>query len=290
MAAQAPGTAAPGHPPGDPPAESVRRAPDPALRPYVHRLAGYAEHPPVPLRRREVPSGSVVVIINLGAPLRVLDPEEPGRGARALRSFAAGLHQRYVVTETCGPSRGVQVDLTPVGARLLFGVPMDGLANRVVDLADLLGAEAATLAERLAAAPDWEGRLAAVERYLAGRLAAAPPPNAGVLWAWRRLRETDGRAAIGGLAAELGWSRKHLVAQFRREVGLPPKTLARILRFDRARRLLAVPGTMSDAEVACACGYYDQAHLIRDVRTFAGCTPAELRRRQLPGEHGIAAG
>lgn len=290
MAAQAPGTALPGRSPGNPPEESVRRAPDPALRPYVHRLAGYAEHPPAPLRRREVPSGSVVVIINLGTPLRVLDPEDPAGRPRAPRSFAAGLHERYVVTETCGPSRGVQVDLTPVGARLLFGVTMDGLTNRVVDLTDLLGAEAAALAERLAETPDWESRLAAVEGYLAGRLAAAPPPDAGVLWAWRRLRETDGRTGIGALASELGWSRKHLVARFRREVGLPPKTLARILRFDRARRLLAVPGAMSDAEVACACGYYDQAHLIRDVRAFAGCTPAELRRRQFPGEHGIAAG
>ena len=78
------------------------------------------------------------------------------------------------------------------------------------------------------------------------------------------------------------------VAQFRREVGLPPKTLARILRFHRARGLIVAPGGADFAEVADLCGYYDQAHLIRDFREFAGCTPAEFRRRRLPDEHGIA--
>ncbi|HET7572796.1 MAG TPA: helix-turn-helix transcriptional regulator [Gaiellaceae bacterium] len=89
-------------------------------------------------------------------------------------------------------------------------------------------------------------------------------------WALRRLRESHGRARIGALAAELGWSRRRIVERFRDEVGLPSKAVARVLRFERARSLA---GTMSWGEVAYVCGYADQSHLIAEFRRIAGGTP-----------------
>jgi AraC-like DNA-binding protein len=60
---------------------------------------------------------------------------------------------------------------------------------------------------------------------------------------------------------------------FRRELGLPPKTLARLVRFERAHRLTSRAATEGWAAVAADAGYYDQAHLIRDFRAFSGSTP-----------------
>jgi AraC-like DNA-binding protein len=88
-----------------------------------------------------------------------------------------------------------------------------------------------------------------------------------------RLRETHGRVAVASLATELGWSRKRLVARFRREVGLPPKTVARLLRFERARELAQRPNRAGWAEIAFDCGYYDQAHLINEFRAVTGRAP-----------------
>ena len=96
---------------------------------------------------------------------------------------------------------------------------------------------------------------------------------------------SGGGVAVGVLAAEIGWSRRHLAVRFRREFGLPPKTAARLLRFQRAyatlgRGLLTRSATTTGpdgwAERAVRFGYYDQAHLIRDFREFAGTTPAAL--------------
>ena len=76
--------------------------------------------------------------------------------------------------------------------------------------------------------------------------------------------------------------RKHLVDLFNREVGLPPKTLARVHRFRKA--LLASRSSASPAwsEIAVACGYYDQAHLIHDFQQFAGVPPAAFSRLAMP--------
>ena len=103
-----------------------------------------------------------------------------------------------------------------------------------------------------------------------------------VLWAWRRLRHSGGSIRIGALAAELGWSPKHLVTRFRDQIGLPPSSVARILRFDRVVRSLEGADSVRWAELACQAGYYDQAHFNHDFRDLAGTTPGDFLRRRVP--------
>ena len=114
------------------------------------------------------------------------------------------------------------------------------------------------------------------------RLDDPPEPPSEVVRAWRRLVATGGGVEIGGLAAEVGWSRRHLSEKFRTEVGLTPKVAARVLRFERARHLLGLPTRPGLAAVAVACGYYDQAHFTREWNELAGCTPTRWIADELP--------
>jgi AraC-like DNA-binding protein len=77
------------------------------------------------------------------------------------------------------------------------------------------------------------------------------------------------------LAAELGWSRRHLAVRVHEELGMPPKALARVLRFERAVERLRAGDDL--AALALDAGYYDQAHFNRDFRAFAGATPTDYR-------------
>jgi len=268
----------------------VLAPPHPALRGLVEGYQDFSEWAPAPVRRRELPGAAVVVIIDFGRGWRVLDPDDdPGAAGERHGSFVAGLDDRAGFAEHPGEARCVQVDLTPLGARALLATPMHELARRVVPLDALLGAEAPRLAERLAAAPGSAARFALLDAALRARAARARAPRPDVAWAWRRLTETHGGVRVEALAAELGCSRRHLAARFRDEVGLPPKRLARLLRFRRAARLLQAADGPELAAIAAACGYADQAHFTRDVRAFAGITPSELLARRLPGEGGVAA-
>jgi AraC-like DNA-binding protein len=221
----------------------------------------------------------------LGLRFHVIAPAQ-----RRVTSFVAGLHDSYAVAESSGWQHGVQIDLTPIGAHMLLGVAMDSLANRVIELEQILGRFAARLAEQLYETASWQARFDVLDAAIASRVAGAREPSPAISWAWRRLTETGGRLSIGALADEVGSSRQYLVTRFREEVGLPPKSLARILRFQRAIRLLESDDGARLTRVAHECGYHDQAHFNRDFREFAGSTPSGFLARRLPDRAGVLSG
>lgn len=244
------------------------RLPHPALRPLVARgYTGYHERTNVPLQRIETPHPAIVVIVNLGPALRV--------DGAAFGSFVAGLTDVPVLTEHPGEQAGIQLDLTPLGARRLLGVPLREVARRVVAL-DALLPEAGVA--RLRAADTWAERFALLDALLLARLEATLPPRPDVAYAWSRLLATDGAVSVAQLCAELGCSRRHLSARFGDEVGLGPKAVGRILRFRRATTLLGAGAAPGD--VAAACGFADQPHLTREFRAMAGVTPGAFPNLQ----------
>jgi AraC-like DNA-binding protein len=270
--------------------EMVRRAAHPLLRRHVREYVGYDEATATPMRRIEVPHDATVLILNFGPPLAIEGPDGGGRSTARYRSFFAGLHEAFVATETAGSQRGVQVNLTPLGAYRFLGRPQAELANRVVGLDDLFGAAADRFVERLQEIPGWADRFALIDDFLIRRVAMAAPVLPEVEAAWRRLRATHGNATIGAIAEDLGWSRKRLIERFRGQIGLTPKSAARLLRFHRATGLIGRHVDLGWAEIAYDCGYYDQAHFIRDFRQFAGRTPSAYRRSLLPDSGGVAGG
>ena len=185
-------------------------------------------------------------------------------------AFVLGAHGTSVVLEgDCAPSY-LEVLLGPLEAYRLLGLPMNRLSGDTVDLVEVLGADGRRLAEQLRDTPSWRQRLALLDRF---PLERGPRPSPEVGWAWQRLVATGGAVPIGQLASEVGWSHKHLLARFRRQVGLRPKTAARLIRFDGVWRRLDQDRPLDWGRVAAEVGYADQAHLAREFRQFTGTTP-----------------
>lgn len=266
--------------------ELITRAPAGPLRPYVLRYEGYLEYSAVPVRRRELPFPGAVLIISFTNPYRISTPEARP-GAAVLTSFLAGMHDTYVLSESIGAGYGMQVNFTPIGAHLFLGRPMNEFTNVSVDLTDIFGPDARRLAEQLRDVGSWESRFEVLDSLFMRRFAASPEPSAAVVHVWERLRTSGGNAEVASLAAEVGWSRKHLAARFREEVGLPPKAVARVLRFDRAVSMLKDPARTCLADVSAACGYFDQPHFIHEFRALGGSTPGDFRRGNLADGTGL---
>ena len=248
------------------------RTPPPELAPYIARYSGYSLRPlgSEPIRRREIPTGLVTVILTFEGKLTITDPG----GSATFSSFVAGIDEHAVLTEY-GELHGMQLDLPPLGAYRLFGLPMRELANATIELDALEERSWSALITQLADSPGWEERFALLDETLLGWADEGPAPDPAVAWALRRLQHTGGLAPVGALAAEIGWSRRHFGARFREQVGMGPKATASVLRFRHAVRLLGTEATISD--VAAASGYADHSHLTREFRRLAGCTPSEYR-------------
>jgi AraC-like DNA-binding protein len=249
----------------------VQRRPHPALRGHIRTYYGFAEETPEPLRRREGPGSSAVIVLSFEHEWLVGQALAPERPFERFTSFVAGMHDAAVLTEHGGRSEGIQVNIEPPAAAALLGIPMHELARQIVPLEDVFPSD--HLIERVAEARDWDTRFELLEAALAARLADGAPLSDGAAWAWQRLAETHGRLRVEALCQELGWSRKRLSARFREVVGLPPKTVARLLRLERAIELAS--SGLKWAEIAYVCGYYDQSHLVNEFRQITGASPTE---------------
>jgi AraC-like DNA-binding protein len=256
----------------------VAHRPAPALRPYLAGYVGYREVGIPPGRHRGLPSPYLTMIVTLDEPLVMAAHPDPAAPPGRYDTLVGGLHTAPALVEHDGRQSGVQLALSPLGARALLGLPAGELTNIDLDAGALLGPLAGELHERIRAARTWAERFAVLDGLLLRRLDVERRLPPGLVWAWRQLLVTGGGVSVSELAREIGWSSRYLSRCFGVEIGLSPKRAARVVRFDRARRLLqhrVDAGRFGGlAEVAATTGYYDQAHLDRDFRVFAGCSPS----------------
>ena len=252
--------------------ELAERAPAVSLAPYVRRYTAWLDRGQRLVRRRHVPGGTIPLVFNYEARVKLLRGDDWTEHL----SFTAGLHDTVTISESAGPNLGVQIDFTAPGARLFYDRPLGELANRSVAAVDVAGPSMDRLASKLFDARTWDDRFEILDAEITSRIAAARPLGRAMDWSWQQLTRSDGAARVGDLVREIGWSERHFAATFRREFGLRPKALARVLRFARAIALLSERDTTSLTALAVESGYYDQSHFNRDFLRFAGVTPGAL--------------
>jgi AraC-like DNA-binding protein len=265
--------------------EAVAVRPNGPLRSVVGEHHGYLEHGVAPMRHLGLPSPALTLIFTLHESLQLAQHVDPRTPPGTFQALVGGLHTSPAVVVHDGAQSGIQLDLSPLGARALLGVPAGELAGIDVAAGDVLGPAADELQRRLADAPDWPIRFGVLDDHLGRLVDDTRQPPAEVRHAWRLLRASRGTAQIADIAAAVGWSERHLAARFRVEIGLTPKAAARVIRFDRAKRMLR--RGLSGTEAAVRCGYFDQPHLVRDFVAFTGLNPtrwlaAEVGNIQVP--------
>ncbi|WP_204072036.1 AraC family transcriptional regulator [Planotetraspora phitsanulokensis] len=263
---------------GRPTSEIVSRRPAPPLRPFVTWYCGYRDADVGPRRHRGLPSPYLTVIVTLDEPLVVAAHPDLRIPPAEYGTLVGGLHTTPVLITHDGRQSGIQLSLSPLGARALLGLPAGELTGSVLDAADVVGPFANQLRERVLDAHGWTARFGVLDEMLSAHLDAGARLQGEVVHAWRRLLTSAGAVPAAELAREVGWSGRYLSRRFGVEVGLSPKAAARVVRFDRTRRFLmrqaAEDRGLLLSDVAAECGYYDQAHLAREFGEFAGCSPS----------------
>jgi AraC-like DNA-binding protein len=262
----------------------------PPLDRFVEYVTYYEDSRPDYRIERLLPDGAVELIIDLhDTPKKLYDRDDTTHAQDFRHAWISGMRRHWILIEAAQGASMVVIRFRPGGAYPFFGTDIDVLTDSVEHLETVLAGAVAPLRERLLETTSVTIKLAAVHEWLlelAGDCLAMNPlveHLAGRLFAPGSLR-------IAELAKETGYSQRHLDGLFRRWVGLPPKSYARIRRFQRVLAHL-VRGTPEPplqaagvavttrlhepqwARLAAEHGYCDQSHLVRDFRKFAGLSP-----------------
>jgi AraC-like DNA-binding protein len=226
-----------------------------------------------------VPDGCVEVIFNLGE--RFINADA---GNLQPRDLLAGQMTRPVIALPTGDVDLIGVRFRTGRAGAALRVPMAELQDQLIAASDVVSGLDRIAGDLRGVAQD--DRLNHLARSLGERLA---PIDAGSLSAVDHalaiIGAMRGNVAIERVAQRVGITRRQLERHFHEHVGVGAKRLARITRVQTALQLLHQQPSMSGAEIAAACGYSDQAHLIRECQQLTGQTPQRLKttERSLAG-------
>ena len=245
------------------------------LRPGVLHYHGFHLNLPAPRTRLELPGMFASLVIVFAGDLQLVRDSPAGPAdSRQLVAVLSGPRTGSTVGVHGGRLTGVEVTMTPWAAYTLFGVPMSTMTNRAVSLTDVLGSAGTVLLARLAEARDDRERFTALEAVLNLGRSRGPASSEQVRRAFAELSRRAGDVTIAKLAADVGWDARRLQRAFGDQIGLPPKTVARVLRLQHAVRRLAAGERL--AQVALRCGYFDQAHFTREVTEMTVRPPLRL--------------
>lgn len=250
--------------------------PGPPLSAFVSCL-WYIEAPPSSVAtERVLPDGAVQIIFSLRASgFRVYDADRHTVTRALGGAIATGPSAHFAVIDARDTAATVGVSFRPGCAAPFVGAPPSTFTGTDVELDDVWGrADCDRLHGRLLEAGGPEAAFRVLEDALLQRLATGLLPHPGVRHALEAFTRTAHTASIADVRDQVGLSHRRFVDVFERAVGLTPKRFCRVRRFQRVLQLAHGAARVSWTDVALACGYTDQAHLINDFKAFAGITPS----------------
>ncbi|MBI3562077.1 MAG: helix-turn-helix transcriptional regulator [Gammaproteobacteria bacterium] len=258
----------------------IARKPGPALQPFVKSLwvktltnlqpsaAGAREH--------VVPTGDIHLVIRLDdVPLRLFNGATDVTGYTVSNSIVGGARSAFYIRDISTPSSSVGAQLYPGVAEILFGTSAAELSERHTGLDDLWGSAAGLAREQLLEAANPERQLAVFEELLTARLPVENGMHPVIAYA---IEQFAAARDVHTVVQQSGYSHRHFIALFRRDMGLSPKTYHRLRRFQRVLAGMAGPRVAAWADFAADYGYSDHAHFHREFREFAGVTPEAYRK------------
>ena len=218
-----------------------------------------------------LPTGTTELVINLrGDCARIYDRQDVRRFQTLAGTLVCGAHSEYFVLDTEEQFAVLGAHFKPGGAFPFFKPPAHFTRNQHVTLADLWGARAGELRERVLAAPTPGQKVRVLETVLLAQLARPLARHPAVEFALRQLPRAR---SVAEVVDQLGLSQRRFIELFDEQVGLTPKLYHRVRRFQRVLRLTQHHTEVDWAEVALQCGYFDQAHFNHDFKAFSGFSP-----------------
>lgn len=245
--------------------------PSPPLHKHVECFWTLESTVPSTQPERILPDGCIELILNFGD--RFSQHCDQTRKLQP-KNFLVGQMTGPIMISPSGPVQLIGIRFHPGGTLPFLRMPLHEVTDQVVELGSLSSTLERDLLRVTSESPVLSEKIRAIEQFLTTCLAKSKY-DSWLMNIAARIVDSRGLIAVDELAGDAGISSRQLERRFLREVGVGPKLLGRIIRFQQVFRAVE-QSSNAWAEIAVECGYYDQAHLIRDFNQFAQQTPAVL--------------
>ena len=241
--------------------------PAPPLSCYVDQLWYCQGYQVAHGKERVLPNGRFQLVIDL---------------SRDAPPLVVGMRSQHSVIETAGLQSMMGVLFRPGGARPFFDAPADEFYSRAVPLDPVGCVGGADLRDRLREAATPAGKFRVLEDALQRRAVMGLELHPAVRYGLAEFERLANTRSVIEIAAQAGLSRRRFAQLFREQVGITPKLYCRLHRFQKVVRQIASGAAVDWADVALAGGYWDQAHMGHEFRSFSGLSPGAFLKSKRP--------
>ncbi len=224
-----------------------------------------------------MPDGIVEVIFHFAEPYYTWQNDEQFIQPT---NFAISMMRKFVEIGSSGRTGFISVRFFPWGAYHFFNEPIRGFLDQTIDASGLWGNDSKVITGRLKQEKIMEQRFKLVEQFLLEKLKEFQKKEMEVENAIKLIRQTRGTLSIESVCAETGFSKKQLERKFLATAGTTPKLFSRITRFLNICQNLKEEKSQTLTQLTHDCGFYDQAHFIKEFKAFSGFTPKEFYEKE----------
>lgn len=226
-------------------------------------------------REKILPDGAIELIIDLDSQPKTIFADENSTEFRTVKkAWISGERTHYIVIGAAKNQSMVGIRFRPGGAYPFFRFPIFELTESVTELDLIWGGLVDDIRDELQETDSPDAKLMRLESFLLRQVQRSLEPNRLIAFAVHQLQHSPQFLAIKDLANTIGITQKHLISQFEKVVGLRPKSFARVSKFQRVVNLIEQQKEIEWANIALECGYYDQAHFIKEFHAFSGLNPS----------------
>jgi AraC-like DNA-binding protein len=254
------------------------------LHKFVDHFIYFEGFNPIHSMDRFLPDGNSEFIINLtDNPQYIYENETLTELQSFGHAWVSGVRTQPITIPSGRGNRMLIVAFKKGKAHPFYDFPMSELADLVVDAGLIFGNKLHNLREQLLNTPSIHQMFLLIEKFLlaqAGDSLHANTPSQCVEYAVSNIMNQPNILGFQQLSSQIGYSQKHFIDLFKKQVGVPPKQYLKIMRFQRAISEIENKQLVQWSSVAMESGFYDQAHFINDFKSFSGFTPNEYMKRK----------
>ena len=231
---------------------------------------------------RFLPNGDTEIIIDFNdAPQNIYDNDTLIEIQACHNLWASGMRTEPITIPAGSQARMMVIMCKKGMAYPFFPFPMDEIVDSVLDADLIWGTSFAYLRENLLTAlPDVDEVFRLTEEFMVRNFLASPVVNPCVEYAIGEIVRRPDQISLANLSGKIGYSQKHFISMFKRQIGVTPKSFLKILRFQKAINDIERAANIDWTTLSQDCGFYDQAHFINDFKVFSGFTPEQYLKQK----------